>query len=149
MQTVRDACSMMLGKAETLKTRSAAYTIELTAKISKLKKQLQMADADPSILYEKFKSGQLTREEFMSKREIQRQKTEQLTDELQHLTDELETLSVQPTANTVDLSACKELQTYDRDTLAKIIDEVRVYSEKEIDIIFKCDDFYKHCLNMK
>ena len=93
-------------------------------------------------LYDDYKDGYFSREEY-------KQQAEMITGELAALQRELDdvTEAEQEVRTTVDAGVddwkeLSALQTFDKEKLQKIIRVIRVYSQDEIEIEWKCDDVF-------
>ncbi|MBR1444548.1 MAG: hypothetical protein IJ583_13575, partial [Firmicutes bacterium] len=96
-------------------------------------------------LYKKYKAQVLSREEFMRKKEKASIRLSEVEKQIADLTTQLAEVK-EPVVEKQDLLNCSQLESYDSHILSQIIQEVRIYGEDSIEVVFKCNDFYVSCL---
>ena len=91
-------------------------------------------------LYEQYKAGTVTREDYISRIEkgrIRLEELEQIKSEAQAELDSMQTVSVQEELPDKELAELSVLESFDKDRLKMLIDKVVVYGEDAIEIVWK------------
>lgn len=91
-------------------------------------------------LYEQYKAGTVTREDYITRIEkgkIRIEELEQIMSEAQAELDSLQTVSVQEKLPDKELAGLSVLESFDKDRLKMLIDKVVVYGEDAIEIVWK------------
>lgn len=91
-------------------------------------------------LYEQYKAGTVTREDYISRIEkgrVRLEELEQIRSEAQAELDSLQTVSVQEELPDRELAELSVLESFDKDRFKMLIDRVVVYGEDAIEIVWK------------
>lgn len=103
-------------------------------------------EKSPMLLYKKYKAQAITREEFMFEKEKANIQLSEIEKQIANLTAQLGKIK-KPNIEKQCLSNCLQLESYDSQVLSQIIQEVKVYNEDHIEVVFKCNNFYESCVN--
>lgn len=98
-------------------------------------------------LYEQYKAGSLSREEYIGKIERGRKRQEELEKIKEDAMEELESLqSISDDTGVcdADLQEISALDNFDLDKLEMLVEKVIVYGEDEIEIVWKVDDPFRN-----
>lgn len=95
-------------------------------------------------IYEDYRSGRLTKEQYRSEYEAAGRRILEIEKRIPELRDKIlqdreQMLNIN--GQEAELESLAGLQTFDKDRLCTIIDSVQVYSEERIEIIWKMDNF--------
>ncbi len=145
LDTVKDACRLMLDRYDIIQ-REDEYTKDgIRTSIKELENEKVSLEKAPMSLYKKYKAQALSREEFMLEKEKANLRLSEVERQIAELTTQLADTK-EPVVEKQDLLNCSQLDSYDSKILSQIIQEVRIYGEDSIEVIFKCNDFYVSCL---
>ncbi|MBR1443868.1 MAG: recombinase family protein, partial [Firmicutes bacterium] len=147
LDTVKAACQLMIDNYDDIVNGKNKQNDEKTANIEVLEKELEKLKGMPIDLYKKYKSGNISREQFIKAKEAANKQSKEIEDELR-LIKEQSTNIEEIEVKKEDLEECKELKEYNGDVISKIIKEVKVHGSGDMDIIFNCDDFYRDCIQL-
>lgn len=93
-------------------------------------------------LYQAYRSGDYTKEEYVDVRKHNQELLADLEKQINSLKDAIEKrCDIDETEQT--LYQCSMLDVYDGDILSNIIEKVYVYNDKDIEVVFKCDDLFR------
>ena len=112
----------------------------------KLNKEVITLENAPFGLYDEYRTGRITKEQFISQRETAKIRLDEAKAEIKALKDKLTHLNI-TSSETIDLLSCPELTEYDGKILSEFIEKVEVYSQDRIKIHFKYDNFFEDILN--
>lgn len=91
-------------------------------------------------LYEQYKAGTITREDYIARIEkgrIRQEELERIGSEAQAELDSMQTISVTEEIPDKELAELSVLESFDKDRLKTLIDKVIVYGEDAIEIVWK------------
>ena len=145
LSAVKEACLLMLDRFELIQSQAETQIKSVKKAVTSLKTEKAKLEKAPFTLYKEYKAGKITKEEFTAKKELAAEQLADIEKEIAAQT-ELLTITEKPAVNKQDLLNCSQLAEYDGSTLSNIIERINVYAHDKIEIIFKCDDFYKSCL---
>lgn len=143
--TVKYACCLMLERFEIICRQEETSKDEIKANIKALESEKTRLEKSPVTLYKQYKAQVLTKEEFMLAKEKASIRLSEVETQLSELAEQL-TATTEPVIEKQDLTDCLLLKTYDGEKLSHIIQEVKLYGDDRLEVIFKCDDFYQSCL---
>ena len=125
------------GKRSGLKSLGNAG-VELEKKLTLLQKEQERLSARKVRLYEEYRSGG-SREDYISKKQQTDERLSEIETELNDLEQRLEAAkrSEKDSQTEMVLSEVSAIDRFDKEALKKIIDRINVYSENEIEIIWK------------
>lgn len=129
-------------KKEQLK-KNVSEVSAITKKIASLTKEQERLTARKMRLYEEYRFGG-TREEYIRKKNQNDDRLLEISSELQEEQCKLEAAkqNEEDASNTEQvLSEIRLMENFDKEKLKRLIDRVDVYSETEIEIIWKSMDF--------
>ena len=112
----------------------------------KLNKEVITLENAPFGLYDEYRTGRITKEQFINKRETAKIRLEEAKAEIKALKDKLTHLNI-TSKETIDLLSCPKLTEYDGKVLSEFIEKVEVYSQDKIKIHFKCKNFFEDIIN--
>ena len=139
LKTVKEVALTALNTTE---NTSPDIQKELSKQLSKLKRKRDLINKDPTILYEEYKSGKITAEEFKEKRAKTEQDLQDIDNQISDIESKQNTQAL-PSVTIQILENCKVITTYDPELLSRIIEKVIVHPDKKIEVIFKGKDFIK------
>lgn len=93
-------------------------------------------------VYDEYTKGKMTRETMAEKNKILKEKIDLLQKSLEEKRSEANLLAQNECSDMKEeLSILKHLEIFDRDILDKLICEIKIYSEDEIEIVWNTEDF--------
>ena len=144
-ETVKDACRLMLDRYEIIQKKEKNSKDGIRISIKELESEKVSLGKAPMSLYKKYNAQALSREEFMLEKEKANLRLAEVEKHIENLTTQLAEVK-EPVVEKQDLLNCSQLDSYDSQILSQIIQEVRIYGEDSIEVVFKCNDFYESCL---
>ena len=145
LSVVKEACLLMLERFAVIQSETIAFNSNIKANIEELETEKSRLEKAPMLLYKKYKAQVLLREEFMLEKEKANLRLAEVERQITELTVQLAEVK-EPVIEKQDLLNCSQLKSYDSQVLSQIIQEVKIYGEDSIEVIFKCNDFYESCL---
>ncbi|MGN0415263.1 MAG: recombinase family protein [Agathobacter sp.] len=120
--------------------------------LAELQKQLQKMPFEKRQLYEKYRTGEITREKFIETQSQYQEKCESLERQAAVLETEIqEKRREQKEKNKVadELRTISDLNQYDAEIIGQIVEKVLVYDEGRIELVMKCQDAYEQVFREK
>lgn len=126
------------------KVQDSQENLEKQAEI--LKRQYEKSKLEKRYLYEAYRDGQMTKDEFIQKQAWHQEKTT----ELEHQIAKLESRLAKEQKHQEDeirireeLRSVSDLTDYDADLIGQIVEKIVVYGNGRIELVMKCEDAYK------
>lgn len=144
LQTLRAHVKLMYEKAEQVKQKSINEESAFQEKIKNMEKKVQALHNRKTSLYELYRSGKYTREQFMNMREQDELEIENLTGQIMQINKKIDlSIKHKKTAeHTLSAASGITLSTYDSTIIRRFVEEIKVYGNGELEICFKNADFY-------
>lgn len=114
------------------------------AKAEKLELALERIHRLKQSSYEDYKDGLLTREEFLAYKADYQSQADALESQLRVLSEHLEVPPEQPWVD--ELLRLGKLTSLDRITIAEVIEQIRIFEDKQIEITYRFSDELNHLL---
>lgn len=118
----------------------------LIRQLNMVEKSCQKKKLDKRYLYEAYKAGDLTREEFIQRQAQQQQRIaelEQQAEQQRQFIQEERRRQEQETLLRDELKTIADLSEYQADAIGKIVEKIVVYGNGQIELVMKCQDAYK------
>lgn len=116
-----------------------------------LKKQYQKAKLEKRYLYESYRGGRLTKEEFAEKQSRHQEKIseqEQRIMELEQMILESQTCQDEEAQVRNELRTISDLKDYDAKLIGQIVEKIVVYEGGRMELVMKSQDAYKRIFQM-
>lgn len=146
LETVRKHIEVAVGRYIEVQKNADNETDTINKTIMKLNKEVGTLENAPFGLYDEYRTGRITKEQFISQRETAKIRLEEAKAEIKALKNKLTHLNI-TSKETIDLLSCPELTEYDGKILSEFIEKVEVYSQDRIKIHFKCKNFFEDIIN--
>lgn len=118
----------------------------LIRQLNTFEKSCQKKKLDKRYLYEAYKAGDLTKEEFIQKQSQQQlliAELEQQLEQQRQIIQEERNRQEQETLIRDELKTIANLSEYQADAVGKLVEKIVVYEDGQIELIMKCQDAYK------
>ena len=145
METIRETCKLALDRYEIIRSKEETDKDSIKDTIKLLTAEKEKLKALPVRLYMQYSEGNISKEDFIAKKQQTNERLAETENKLSELNIRLEENNGD-TIHKQNIFDCSKLKEYDGTALSKIIKEVLVYSENKIEIIFNCNDFIKGCI---
>ena len=146
LETVRKHIEVAVGRYIEVHKNADNEIDTINKTIIKLNQEINTLDNAPFSLYDEYRAGSITKEQFISQREATKIRLDEAKTERQALKDRLSNLNNTST-ETIDLLSLPELIEYDGKILSEFIEKVEVYSQERIKIHFKYNNFFEDIIN--
>ena len=146
LETVRKHIEVAVGRYIEVRKNADNETDTINKTIMKLNKEVGTLENAPFGLYDEYRTGRITKEQFTSQRKTAKIRLDEAKVEIKALKDKLTHLNI-TSKETIDLLSCPELSEYDGKILSEFIEKVEVYSQDRIKIHFKCKNFFEDIIN--
>ena len=146
LEAVRSICKIAVDKNKLRQERQEDTLRELKLEMMRIEKEKNLLVRKPTMLYFDFKSGNMTKEEFISAKEAVNKRITEIDTRLAEIGQAMAAV-IKPDVNMDEILECGFLQSYDGNVLSKLIQKIYVYTDGNIEIIFDCKDFFQSCLN--
>ena len=146
LETVRKHIEVAVGRYIEVQRNADNEIHTINKTIIKLNKEVITLENAPFSLYDEYRAGSITKEQFIEKRETAKIRLEEAKTEIKALKDKLTHLNI-TSSETIDLLSCPELTEYDGKILSEFIEKVEVYSQDIIKIHFKYNNFFEDIIN--
>lgn len=141
MEYVRKMAEVMLDNSRRKEAESEREI--LGKKMASLRKEKERLSAEKMFLYDKYRSGGMTREQFKVEAERIAVRIEEIGREREEAEDKMEALKVCGSQEgEAVLEGIAALQEFDKAVLRKAIDRIRVYGEGRIEVVWKAEDMF-------
>ncbi len=146
LDIINEACRMLLserGMAE----HNVNTEIDPAVRMKELKAEQERLEHSAVRLYEAYKTGELSRDEYMARRERDKEREAELATEIQSLLN-------RPSISKSDdheetLRSCRDLAVFDPDVIEKAVRKILIYDDKRVEVVFAGDDFYQSTVGPK
>ncbi len=146
MDTLKLMGNALADRAVVRKRKAKVPKENLEKQTETLKRQYEKCKLEKRYLYEAYRDGQMTKDEFIQK---QAKHQEKVT-ELEHRIDKLESRLAEERNHLEDekrireeLRSVSDLTDYNAALIGKIVDKIVVYESGRIELVMKCEDAYK------
>ena len=146
LETVRKHIEVAVGRYIEVQKNADNETDTINKTIMKLNKEVGTLENAPFSLYDEYRTGRITKEQFISQRKTAKIRLDEAKAEIKALKNKLTHLNI-TSKETIDLLSCPELTEYDGKVLSEFIKKVEVYSQDKIKIHFKCKKFFEDIIN--
>ncbi|HBI62716.1 MAG TPA: hypothetical protein DDY31_16175 [Lachnospiraceae bacterium] len=122
-----------------------SQTGAIEEKVKKIEAEKKRLSSRKLRLYEDYRSGSITREEYRKEYENTASRILEIEKRIPELKDEIVRIKEQMLhmkEREAELEGLASLDTFDKGKLATVIDSVVVYSEERIEIVWKMDDWF-------
>ena len=119
---------------------------EAARTLAALREQYAQLELSADSLYESMVEGELTREEYISKKASVSQEIKCLSDQISELESELENAGQDGTLDNQYVNGFKKyanLELVTREVMTELLDRINVYPDKRIEIVWKFTDEYE------
>lgn len=141
MEYVRKMAEVMLDNSRRKEAESEREI--LGKKMASLRKEKERLSAEKMFLYDKYRSGGMTREQFKIEAERIAVRIEEIGREREEAEDKMEALKgCGSQEGEAVLERIVALQEFDKAVLRKAIDRIRVYGEGRIEVVWKAGDMF-------
>lgn len=138
-QMVIDAvCEEASLRLEHLEKKASLNDTEsnIQKKIDELTSEYEKIDSESFSDYTRYRSGVCSKEEYLSIRQIKKERLETIQRQVDELKNKKFKESSQQSEDTT-IAECIMLNEYDGNVISKLVDKIYVYNDKDIEIIFK------------
>jgi len=142
LDTINEACRLLLSELETAEACRAGEETDMSAKIRELKAEQERIEHSVTGLYEAYKAGELSRDEYKARREKDKERGEELEAEIQSLLDK--PTATEANERVEELQLGRDLTVFDPDIIEKIVSRILIFDDKRLEVVFSSDDFYQH-----
>ena len=142
LDTINEACRMLLSEMEATVARRAGKETDPAVKIRKLKAEQERIEHSVTALYEAYKAGELSRDDFKARRERDKERAEELEAEIQSLISKPS--ATEANERVKELQLCRDLTVFDTAIIEKVVSRILIYDDKRLEVVFAGDDFYQH-----
>lgn len=145
LKAVQHFSAMLLQKQTVVLMQKQEEVPVTEKKIAGLRSQIKHLKNSKYDLYEEYRSGRLTKEQFKKVQQENENTVERLSEQLRQYESNLEKLMVQrqqilPMQEST--SQIERLKTYDPDVIGKLVEQIRVYPGGRIEIDWNCKDHF-------
>ncbi len=141
MEYVRKMAEVMLGNSRRKETESEWEM--LGKKLASLRKEKERLSAEKMFLYDRYRSGKMTREQFKAEAEGIAVRIEEIGRESEDAEAKIESLKgCSSQEGEAVLEGIAVLQEFDKAVLRKAIDRIKVYGEGHIEVVWKAGDMF-------
>ena len=125
-------------RLEHLEKKASLHDTEsnIQKKIDELTSEYEKIDSESFSDYTRYRSGVCSKEEYLSIRQIKKERLETIQRQVDELKDKKFKESSQQSEDTT-IAECIMLNEYDGNVISKLVDKIYVYNDKDIEIIFK------------
>ena len=141
LDTINESCRMLLSERE-MADQKVNTEIDPAVRIKELKREQERLESSVVRLYEAYKAGELSRTEYMARRERDKEREAELETEVQNLLNRSSTSKSDDQIET--LRQCRDLSVFDPDVIEKVVSRILIYDDKRVEVVFAGDDFYQH-----
>lgn len=127
-------------------TRKGNEVSEHEAVIADSTKELAQWKGTKMRLYERYKAGEVSREEYMERIEkgrVRMEELERVRCEAQAELERMQEVSGSEEISDEELTGLSEQETFDKDRLKALIEKVVVYGEDAMEIVWKVENPFK------
>ena len=146
LDTINESCRMLLSERE-MADQKVNTEIDPAVRIKELKREQESLEHSVVRLYEAYKAAELSRAEYMARRERDKEREAELETEVQTL---LNRSSTSKSDNQIEtLQQCRDLAVFDPNVIEKVVRRILIYDDKRVEVVFAGDDFYQHAVDSK
>lgn len=141
MEYVRKTAEVMLGNSGRKDVGAERET--LGKKLDALRKEKERLSAEKMFLYDKYRSGGMTREQFVARTGNMGVRVEEIGKEMGEVEDGIERLKgCGSQEGESALDGIVALREFDKGVLRKGIERIRVFGEGQIEVVWKAGDMF-------
>ena len=135
---------MLYEKAEKAKMQSVSEESMLRESLQRLETKVRVLRNRKTTLYESYRAGKYTREQFMDMRENDEREIGRLTEQIAEANTRLNQMIRRKKAadNTMSAASGFVLSSYDPKVIRRFVEEIKVFGNGRLEICFKNSDFY-------
>ena len=141
LETVREACVLIMERENMVGCHNDAGKGAVKTQIEALMKEKEQIEQSVIDLYRDYRSGVLSKEEYSRRRTDGQQRVEEIEAAINELS--MNPKEPEKVKDQEEAEDCRQLEIFNPDVLSKIVSKVYVYDNKNIEVVFKSDDFLK------
>lgn len=145
LRTIRMLARLLIDKHIQEQASSDSQIAELEKEIAAFHKKLQGLNGGKLDLYEDYRCGKLTREQYICRQKERQEEANYLQKMLQDHTEELETLKAQIESMKKVMGTARDvlaLSEYRPEVIRKLVNRVHVYADGRLELDLTCKDAF-------
>ena len=146
LDTINETCRMLLSVMEDAVACRVDEETDTAMKIEELKAEQERIEHSVTVLYEAYKAGELSRNDFKARRERDKERAEELEAEIQSLISKPS--AIESNERVEELQLCRDLTVFDPAIIEKVVSRILIYDDKRLEVVFLGDDFYQHTVDI-
>lgn len=145
LKIVQTYATVLLDQSELSRKQDQSTQAEIQREVNRLQQRIQAIAGSKGALYEEYRAGRYTADRFKKLQQKNLEETEHLQQRIELLEQALDTQERQRKAR---MKAEKEaggvqlLSEYRPEVICKLVDQVKVYGDGNIEVELKCKDAY-------
>ena len=114
--------------------------------ISELKAEYDRISNSTVSCYQSYREGKYTKEEYVQLRKTNQELLADLENQISDLQEKVANQEPDAEEKIEQLTQYSMLEQYDGDVLSNIIDKVLIYNDKDIEVVFKGENFIRNAV---